>query len=84
MSATLTLFSRAYCHLCDDMLDALEPLAKRFDARIVVRDVDADDELERRYGERVPVLMLGSPPSGRELCHYKLDTDAVLRALDER
>jgi len=84
MSTTLTLLSRAYCHLCDDMLDALEPLAKRFGARIVVRDVDADDELERRYGERVPVLMLGSPLSGRELCHYKLDTDAVLRALDER
>jgi len=84
MSATLTLLARTYCHLCDDMLDALEPLAKRFGARIVVRDVDADDELERRYGERVPVLLLGSPPSGRELCHYKLDAEAVLRALDER
>jgi hypothetical protein len=84
MSTTLTLLVRAYCHLCDDMLDALEPLAKRFGVRIDVLDVDADDELERRYGERVPVLMLGSPPSGRELCHFKLDTDAVLRALDER
>jgi thiol-disulfide isomerase/thioredoxin len=80
---TLTLLARAYCHLCDEMRDALEPLAKRFGVRVDVRDVDADEALERRYGDRVPVLILGSPESGVELCHYTLDVQAVLRALND-
>ena len=32
-------------------------------------DVDADPELEARWGNLVPVLLL----NGRELCHYRLD-----------
>ena len=79
--ATLTLLSRPYCHLCDDMRDAVAPIAARHGARLVVQDVDADANLERRYGERVPVLMLGAPSAGIELCHYTLDLAAVERAL---
>ena len=73
----LTLFSRDYCHLCHDMLAALEALrgepgVPHFD--IVVLDVDADPVLEARYNELVPVLVDGE---GRELCHYFLDAAKV-------
>ncbi len=77
----LTLLSRAYCHLCDELRDALEPLARRHGATIVEIDVDAHPELETRYGERVPVLLLGTPADGTELCHYRLDAKAVTDAL---
>lgn len=44
-------------------------------------DVDSDPVLEGRFGERVPVLLAGTPqtPSeaARELCHYFLDAPAV-------
>jgi len=76
----LTLLSRAYCHLCDEMRNALAPLAARYGARIVELDVDADPSLESRYGERVPVLLLGGTAEGVELCHYTLDSAAVARA----
>jgi thiol-disulfide isomerase/thioredoxin len=79
--ARLTLLSRAYCHLCDDMAAALAPLAARFGAVVTVVDVDADSALESRYGERVPVLILGEPGQGVELCHYHLDAAAVTEAL---
>jgi len=79
----LTLLIRAYCHLCDDMRVAVAPLAARFGASIVELDVDADAALEERYGERVPVLFLGSPMEGVELCHYTLDSAAVHRSLAE-
>ena len=36
-------------------------------------DVDADPELEARWGNLVPVLLL----NGRELCHYRLDPRAL-------
>jgi hypothetical protein len=80
----LTLLTRAYCHLCDDMRVALAPLAARFGATVTELDVDADAALEECYGERIPVLLLGSPADGVELCHYSLDRAAVHRALAEQ
>jgi glutaredoxin-like protein DUF836 len=72
-----TIYSRSYCHLCDEMIAGLHALqaCRRFELRIV--DVDAEAALEQRYGERVPVLMHG----GRELCHYHLDLPAVTEYL---
>lgn len=71
--ARLTVFSRSWCHLCDDLLAALEPLRKEFGAQVEVIDVDEHPGLEERYGELVPVLMAGD----MELCHYYLDSAAV-------
>jgi thiol-disulfide isomerase/thioredoxin len=75
-TARFTLYSRSYCHLCEDMLAALEALAtdgRRFEIAVV--DVDADPALVERFDELVPVLFgdLRQP----ELCHYFLDEAAV-------
>jgi hypothetical protein len=78
---TLTLLVRAYCHLCDDMRDALAPLVAGRAVRVVELDVDAAPALERRFGDLVPVLLEGGVEDGRELCHYHLDADAVRAAL---
>ena len=79
--AVLTLLSRAYCHLCDDMRDALAPLAQGHGVAVVELDVDAHPALEAAYGDLVPVLLLGLPADGVELCHYHLDAAAVEAAL---
>ena len=71
----LTLLVRAYCHLCDEMRAALQPLADAAGARVTEIDVDADPALEARFGDSCPVLLLGSV-DGIELCHYRLDTAA--------
>jgi thioredoxin-like negative regulator of GroEL len=79
----LTLLSRAYCHLCDEMRDALLPLAERLGAIVAEVDIDAHPDLEARFGELVPVVMLGAPTDGVALCHYHLDPDAVAAALSK-
>jgi len=71
--ARLTVFSRAWCHLCDDLLAALGPVCEELGADIEVVDVDSQPEFEKAYGERVPVVLGG----GAELCHYFLDAAAV-------
>ena len=71
--ATLTVYSRNYCHLCDEMIAALRELQGRFHFQLAVVDVDGDPALERRYGERVPVLVC----DGLELCHYRLATAEI-------
>jgi len=82
--AVLTLLSRAYCHLCDEMRDAVHPVAEALGAAVVEVDVDAYPDLESAYGDRVPVLMLGAPADGVVLCHYRYDRAAVEAALHER
>ena len=77
----LTLLGRAYCHLCDEMLDAVRPLAVLRGAVVVVVDVDAEPALEREFGDRVPVLFAGDPAGGAELCHFRLDRARVEAAL---
>jgi hypothetical protein len=79
----LTLLARAYCHLCDDMREALAPLAARAGANVLELDIDADPALEAKYGERVPVLLLGDVADGVELCHYRLDVARVRTALEK-
>ena len=78
---TFTLLSRAYCHLCDEMLAQLRPIADAHGAEIRVVDVDADPALEDAYGNDVPVLFSGDPGSGAELCRHRLDAARVAAAL---
>jgi hypothetical protein len=77
----LTLLGRAWCHLCDDMHAAVLPLVAAHGAVLVVIDVDADPGLEAAHGDRVPVLFLGVPDGGVELCHFHIDLPRVSAAL---
>ncbi len=69
----LTLYGRSYCHLCDEMLAALDSLRGEFGFAVDVVDVDSDAALEQRFGTLVPVLM----HAGTELCHYHLDAGKI-------
>ena len=71
---------RAYCHLCDEMREALAPLLTGRDATLHEIDVDSSPALEARWGEHVPVLLDGD----RELCRYRLDRDAVAAWLSQK
>ena len=71
----LTLYYREGCHLCDTMLQALRGLQPSLGFEIASVDIDRDPALRQRYDEWVPVLCHGE----RELCHYHLDEQAVIR-----
>ena len=74
----LTLFSRADCHLCDEMRSALDPYLARFSLDLECVDVDRNPELRHLHGARVPVLAL----DGEEVCHWFLDESAHLSRLE--
>jgi glutaredoxin len=81
-SSHFTLYSRSWCHLCEDMLAALRTFMARegLPYSVDVVDVDADPRLEERFDELVPVLF-GHDLDGPELCHYFLDEAALRRHL---
>lgn len=73
MRPYLTVLSREYCHLCEDLISALKRFQSRYDFDIRVVDVDRHPELEEKWGDKVPVLLDGD----LEICHYYLDLEAV-------
>jgi len=58
---SLVLYQRDDCHLCDQALAVLAAARVRALESVFI---DGDDQLEQRYGLRVPVLRDGR---GREL-----------------
>lgn len=75
----LTLMFREYCGLCHRMRDGLRAYQAQYAFELEVVDVDADPELEERYNELVPVLLVGEA----EICHWYLDEAALLNVLKQ-
>ena len=75
--ASLTLYGRQHCHLCHEMIAALEKLQARLPFRFDIVDIDGDEELRSRYNVFVPVLV----GEGQEICRYHLDRAALVRFL---
>jgi hypothetical protein len=74
---TVTLYGRSGCHLCDDARYVLRQIqaSRPFVLREV--DIETDDELFKRYLERIPVIAL----DGEELWDHFVDEEALTRKL---
>ena len=69
MQSRVELYGRAYCHLCEEMAQALRSLGVAFEEV----DVDSDPRLDELYGENVPVLV----KDGIEVCRHRLSPEAM-------
>lgn len=68
------LYSRPGCHLCDAARDVLLAERARTPFDLVEVDVARDDDLERVYGIRIPVVEV----DGRERFEYQVDPAELL------
>jgi glutaredoxin len=73
----LTLISRPGCHLCEVAEQALDRIADGTGEQWTKVDVTDSVELEREYGDRVPVVLL----DGREHGYWRVEEDRLLRDL---
>ena len=71
----LSIYTRAECHLCEEMLDALKSWQSRFNFKLKIVDIDQDSSLTDRFAARIPVLAAGDI----EICQYRLDDNALMR-----
>jgi glutaredoxin len=55
---TLTLYTRAGCHLCEDAREILARAQARHAFELEERDIEADERLLRAYLERIPVVAI--------------------------
>jgi hypothetical protein len=74
----LQLVTRADCGLCEELQGELEALRAQHELPPVeLVDVDSDPLLQRRWGLKVPVLLL----DGAKACEGRLDGAELLRLL---
>ncbi|GIF64934.1 thioredoxin family protein [Asanoa ishikariensis] len=74
----VTLLTRVDCHLCDAARSALDRVAQRTGEPWTEVDVASDIELERDYGDRLPVVLL----DGKEHGYWRVEEDRLARDLD--
>jgi len=74
------VYSRANCHLCDEVKATLRRLEGRADFTWREIDIDSDPELVARYNEEVPVVLI----DGRKAFKYHMSEPDFLHRLSAR
>jgi hypothetical protein len=70
MQGQWRVLSRPECSLCEEMLSELvELLGPQAAQQVQVQDITDNPSLERRYGHRIPVLLIDD----EFVCAYRLD-----------
>jgi hypothetical protein len=54
----VTLVSKKGCHLCENIVDALERLSRTQGFRVKVIDIGSDKELHDMYWDTIPVVVM--------------------------
>jgi hypothetical protein len=81
---TLTLLGKPGCHLCDEARLVVDRVAADLDAegrpvRVVERSILDDPELERRFHDDIPVVLIGDAIHGR----WRFDPERLRAAVLE-
>jgi glutaredoxin len=71
----VTLYGRPGCHLCDEARALLLEIRAHHPFTLTEYDIESDDDLFRRYLERIPVIVV----DGEEAFELVVD-EAALRA----
>jgi len=77
MNTQVVIYSRVNCHLCQDAEKIVREVLVEIHFGLEVIDINGDQELERLYGEEVPVITI----NGDVHDYYKVDKQRLLKAL---
>ena len=77
MSIQVVIYSRVNCHLCQEAEKNVREVMIKIPFKLEVIYIDGDQELERLYGEEVPVITI----NGDVHDYYKVDKQRLLKAL---
>jgi glutaredoxin len=75
----ITVFSRHGCHLCEVATEVLESMQRELNYEIYKIYIDGDLELEKLYGEQVPVIHI----DGVHHDFFKVDPERFRSSLEK-
>lgn len=73
----LTLLTRAGCHLCEAMKTVVARVQRRHPITLNEIDISARPDLERKFGNDIPVLMDGD----QIIARHRISTSQLTAAL---
>ena len=77
---TIVVYSKPDCHLCSDAMTTLRRLKEEYGFELTERDITAEEDLQRAYFERIPVVAL----DGVELFDFIVDEELLRERLESR
>ena len=79
MNTKVVIYSRVNCHLCEEAKKNAREVMAEIPFKLEVVYIDGDQELERLYGEEVPVTLI----NGAKHDYFRVDkkrfSEAILR-----
>ena len=79
MNTQVVIYSRVSCHLCQEAEKNAREVMAEIPFELEVVYIDGDQELERHYGEEVPVTLI----NGAKHDYFRVDkkrfSEAILR-----
>ena len=54
----VTVYSRTGCHLCEIAIDLINSVKGSDNFSLEIKSIDNDGELQKEYGEQVPVILI--------------------------
>jgi hypothetical protein len=75
----VTVYSRHGCHLCESAVNTLEGMREELAFTIDVIYIDGNPELEKLYGNEVPVIHI----NGEHHDFYKVDPERFRTSLEK-
>ena len=55
---SVTVYSRSGCHLCEIAIDRINSVINDYNFTLDIILIDQNSELEKEFGEQVPVIMI--------------------------
>jgi glutaredoxin len=75
----VTVYSRNGCHLCENAVNTLEGMREELAFNIDVIYIDGNPELEKLYGNEVPVIHI----NGEHHDFFKVDAERFRTSLEK-
>ena len=77
MTARVTLYGRAGCHLCDAAREVIRRVCGDLGEEFDEVDIDTDEDLQRRFSDEVPVTFV----DGKQHDFWRVDEQRLRSAL---
>ena len=75
---TVTVYSRTGCHLCEAAIDQINSVKNDSNFNLEIKLIDNDADLEKKYGEQVPVILIDDQPHD----YWRVDLDRFTSAIN--
>ena len=74
----VTIYSRSGCHLCEIAIDRINSVKKDYEFSLEIFLIDNNNELEKEFGEQVPVIMIDNTIHD----YWRVDLERFTKAIN--